>query len=172
MENTRQLISVPVMESVTQEKLLAEGHEHLGYFGCMIGNFRLFSPKDAPRVNVPRTTELYAVFSKGDAEMLVRKDSTLLGTTMMDGKFAWILTMGKLLKDPAEAETLPRIEVTHIAPGSSFTVDGQPYTLVEVKDDGGYNWKNSEGRYVLAQHFYLDGLPTVEDLARMRRHLP
>lgn len=172
MENTRQLISVHVRDSATQEKLLAEGHEHLGYFGCLSGNFRLFSPKNAPRVNVPKTNALYAVFSKGDAEMHVCKDSTLLGTTtMMDGTFAWILTVGKLLKDPAEAEALPRIEVTHIAPGSSFTVDGHPYTLVEVKDDGGYNWKNSEGRFVLAQHFYTDGLPTLEDLSRMRRHL-
>lgn len=130
MENTRQLISVPVMESVTQEKLLAEGHEHLGYFGCLIGNFRLFSPKDAPRVNVPRTKELYAVFSRGDAEMLVRKDSTLLGTTKMDGKVAWILTMGKLRKGPAEA-----VEKESPVSGqpTQHLIDAAPALLAEIE---------------------------------------
>lgn len=256
MENTRQLISVHVRDSATQEKLLAEGHEHLGYFGCLSGNFRLFSPKNAPRVNVPKTNALFAVFSKDEAEMHVRKDSTLLGTTtMMDGKFAWILTVGKLLKDSAEVVSndapasvkptkrlidaapallaelereyieladvhnnwpgrdthqgqeklcrlrdlivkasgrsaqevqddygaraakagaqmrVAQVTLTQVAPGSMISVAGKEYRLVKASC-GGYNLQGSDGRFVLSQPVYPDGLPTMNDLNRMLKYLP
>lgn len=141
MENTPELISVPVLDSATQERLLAEGHLSLGYFGSLSGNVRLFRPKDAPPVSIPPTNALYPIFSKHEAEMFARRDSTLLGTTRLpDGKFAWILMVGKLRKDPAEAAEI----VGQATPSARVAPAAQPRLTVRLtsfpESNGKRNW--------------------------------
>lgn len=60
--------------------------------------------------------------------------------------------------------------VTHIAPGSRFSFEGQEFTLFKTPNDGGLTWLNAEGVNVLSQVCYPDGLPTPEYLQTMAKY--
>lgn len=67
---------------------------------------------------------------------------------------------------------MTQLTLVHIAEGSRFEVDGKIYTLIKCSD-GGYNWRNEEGRNALCQNTYFcsDSI-TSGMLASMYRNLP
>ena len=63
------------------------------------------------------------------------------------------------------------MKITHLSAGSKFEFEGNEYTLA-IKIDNTYNWKNSEGFFVLTQSCYFYGfLPTVEQVENMKKYL-
>lgn len=64
------------------------------------------------------------------------------------------------------------IEVLTLSAGSTFKYQGIAYTLVQVPNDGAWQWMTKEGKYALCQGFYRTLPPTLDQVFSMAKHLP
>lgn len=87
-----------------------------------------------------------------------------------------VMTLNKALEDieffEREYGKKPSIELVSLPVGTEFKYKGIMYELVQVHNDGGWNWKDETGHHALCQHFYMSDTPTIEEVLAMAKYLP